>query len=418
MSVSRRQLLVGMGGAAASAALGCGGGAAGPAVAESSMQPSPTSLPRVSDFAIRPGHTYLNCAYIHPMPIGGVDAVRRNAESLSQSGVQRRQFDVKAEFAALINARPSEISFVPNTSAGENLVIDALGIARNDGNVVTDALHFEGALIHLYELQRRGLDLRVVMPREWRIELRDLEKVVDRQTRLIEVSLVAMYNGFQHDLKAVCDLAHAHGAYVYADVAQAAGSVPIDVRASGVDFCACSSFKWLMGDFGFGFLYVREELLERVLQRSQFGYYGTSAMATHFLPYDSPGSALYTWTFRKDAAGLFEVGSYGGSGRAALEYSLPYLRRLGVANIQAHRQPLLKRLQSEMPRLGFEPVTPPDSASPLVTFAVKDTAPIRERLEAANINARVGEHFIRLSPSVFNDMTDIERLLEALSPRA
>jgi selenocysteine lyase/cysteine desulfurase len=415
VTVNRRELLVGMGGVAAAAALAPLGGRTLEGADQSSSPAAGVSLPRKSDFAILPGHTYLNSAYIHPMPLGAVGAVRRNAESLSQAGEQSKQGDVKAEFAALINAKPSEISFVPNTSAGENLVVQGLGIARNEGNVVTDALHFEGALIHLYELQRRGLDLRVVMPRAWRIELSDLEKVVDRKTRLIEVSLVAMYNGFQHDLKAVCDLAHAHGAYVYADIAQAAGCVPIDVRASGVDFCACSSFKWLMGDFSFGFLFAREELLERVVQRTQYGYYATSALATHFLPYDPPGNALYTWTLRPDAAGHFEVGSNGGSGRAALEYSLPYLRRLGVGNIQAHRQPLLKRLHAEMPRLGFEPVTPEDSTSALITFAVKDPVPVKERLTRANVNARLGQHFIRISPSIFNDLGDVDRLLEALS---
>lgn len=382
---------------------------------ESPSDPTGTSLPRKADFAIPRGHTYLNCAYIHPMPLGAVEAVRRNAESLATAGVQRKDGDVKAEFAALINARPSEISIVPNTSVGENLVVNGLDIARNDGNVVTDALHFEGALIHLYELQRRGLDLRVVKPREWRIELSELERVIDRKTRLVEISLVAMYNGFQHDLKAVCDLAHAHGAYVYADIAQAAGCVPIDVRACGVDFCACSSFKWLMGDFSFGFLFAREELLDRVVRATQFGYYGTSELTTHFLPYDPSGDRLYSWTMRPDATGLFEVGSSGGSGRAALEYSLPYLRRLGIDNIQAHRQPLLKRLHAEMPRLGFEPMTPADSTSALMTFAVKDPAPITRRLAKANINARIGAHFIRLSPSIFNDMDDIEHLLEALS---
>jgi hypothetical protein len=57
-----------------------------------------------------------------------------------------------------------------------------------------------------------------------------------------------MRNGFEHDLKAVCDLAHSRGAKVYADAGQAVGAVPVDVRASGVDFLACSSYKWLMGD--------------------------------------------------------------------------------------------------------------------------------------------------------------------------
>jgi selenocysteine lyase/cysteine desulfurase len=104
------------------------------------------------------------------------------------------------------------------------------------------------------ELKKRGLDLRVVAPREdGRIDMKDLERVVDRNTKLVEVSLVSMYNGFQHDLKAVCALAHAHGAYVYADIIQGVGAVPLDVRASGLDFAATSSYKWLMGDFGLGF---------------------------------------------------------------------------------------------------------------------------------------------------------------------
>ena len=88
--------------------------------------------------------------------------------------------------------------------------------------------------MHLLELKKKGLDLRIVRPTaDGRIDMRDLARLVDNRTRLIEVSSVAMYNGFQHDLKAVCDLAHAHGAYVYADIVQSVGAVPLDVRAIG-----------------------------------------------------------------------------------------------------------------------------------------------------------------------------------------
>ena len=72
------------------------------------------------------------------------------------------------------------------------------------------------------------------------------------RTKLVAVSLVSMINGFQHDLKALCDIAHSRGALVYADIIQGAGAVPIDVHAWGVDFCACATYKWLMGDFGVG----------------------------------------------------------------------------------------------------------------------------------------------------------------------
>ncbi len=411
MQLNRRELLTGL---------------SGLLVTERLAQP-PTStpqgktFPRKPDFAIPAGLTYINGAFTHPMPIASVEAVREYSErrarpgDINAPGNSAMVKAVKEEFAALINAKPAEIGFIPNTSTGENLVVNGLGIVGSGGNVVTDALHFEGAIIHLQALQReRGLDLRIAMPRDGRIDMRDLERLVDKKTKLIEVSLVAMYNGFQHDLKAVCELAHAHGAYVYADIVQAAGATPIDVRASGVDFCACSSFKWLMGDFGAGFLYAREELLPR-LRRSQYGYHSVTEMMTHFLPYDAPGKAPFSWELGLDASATFEVGSYAYAPMAALSVSLPYIRSLGVAAIEAHRQALLERLRKEMPRLGFAPITPAGTKSALLTFLVKERQPVYERLQKANINVRLGDHFMRTSPSVYNDMQDVERLLEALS---
>lgn len=392
------------------------------------------ALPRKADFAIPAGETYINSAYVHPMPVVGREALRRYVESRT-SPILDTHYDrehVKAEFAALINAKPSEISYVPNTSTGENLVVNGLGIVGTDSNVVTDALHFDGALLHLGELKRRsGLDVRIVMPRDWRIDLKDLERVIDKKTRLVEVSLVAMTNGFQHDLKAVCELAHSRGAFVYADIIQAAGNTPIDVRASGVDFAACSTFKWLMGDFGVGFLYVKEELLDRVLRQTQYGYYQAAEMQAHFLPGDAPAptpeppiradlariglGTPYSWRLSNDATGRFEVGTSGSGAQHILMATLLYIRKIGVERIHAHRQPLLKKLREEMPRLGFPSITPPESTSAITSFTMKDRANVVERLKKANVNVRVAEDFLRVSPSVFNDMGDIEKLLEALS---
>jgi selenocysteine lyase/cysteine desulfurase len=424
MPIHRRDLLTGFGGLAAGVAASAAlsrwptGENTPPAAASA---PSDNAFPRKGDFAIPAGLTYLNAAYTHPLPVAVAEAVRRNAETRSRPGGialpdgAALANEVKAQFAALINAKPSEISFVPNTSTGENLVVNGLGIPGGGGNVVTDALHFEGAILHLQALERdHGLDLRMAMARSGRIDIRDLERFVDKRTKLIELSLVAMYNGFQHDLKAVCDLAHAHGAYVYADIVQAVGATPVDVRASGVDFCACSSFKWLMADFGLGFLYAREDLLGQI-HRSQYGYHSARRIDFHFPPYDPPGRTPITWELGTDASAYFEVGSNAYAPMAALGASLPYIRHLGVERIEANRQPMLERLRREMPRLGFTPVTPAGTKSALLTFTVKDRRPLYERLKKANINVRLGAHFLRVSPSVYNDMADIDRLLEVLS---
>jgi selenocysteine lyase/cysteine desulfurase len=403
MSLTRREWLAGTAQLAAAAAL----------------QPAESSLPDRRAFAIPADQTYLNSAFIHPIPIAAAQAVHRYIETREFSRERWSGDDlaakVRAQFAALIGAEPAEISLVESTSRGENLVVNGLGLASNAGNVVTDALHFEGSLILYGELQKRGLDVRLVKPRDWRIDPADMEKAIDRRTKLVAVSLVSWYNGFQHDLTRVCDLAHAHGAYVYADIVQAAGNTPIDVHASGVDFCACSSFKWLMGDFGLGFLYVRQPLLDVVIRRSEYGYQQADTVM-HYLPSDPPADAPVTWTMHQDARAHFQVGTYGQGALNALSASLAYLQRVGVERIHAHRQPLLRRLREKLPRLGFTSITPPGTSSAIVAFTAPDAEKrFGARLQQAQVSVTLSGDRMRVSPSLFNDMRDVDRLLSALS---
>jgi len=407
MPVSRRDLIVSAGIVSLQSA------------AVSGAANSTPTLPAKSDFQVVKSETCLNNARWHPISIGASHAVQQYLEYKATGGGNAADYagelqrQVKTQFAELIHARPSEISFVPSTTVGENLVAAGLDLPRSGGNVVTDALHFEGSLYQYGEMAKEGLDVRIVRPRNWRIELSDLDKVIDGKTKLVALSLVSMVNGFQHDLKAVCDLAHSRGAHVYVDAVQAIGTVPFDVRSSGVDFCACSSYKWLMGDMGLGFLYVREDLLDR-LHRSQYGFRQLARMQYHVFPYDPPGDAVMDWTQAPDAGGHFEVGTVSNTTIACLSYSLNYIKQLGVENIQAHRQPLLRRLHKELPHLGFESMTSSESTSPIVTFAKKDVGNISQRLRSANVDIAIYPHRIRISPSVYNDQTDIDKLLEAL----
>ncbi len=215
MDVSRRNLILG----------------AGAAALQSAAAPT-ASLPAKSDFAVVKSETCLNNARWHPISIGATRALQQYLEYKASGGgaapdysgeLQKR---VKAQFAELIHARPAEISYVPSTTVGENLVAAGLDLQHSGGNVVTDALHFEGSLYQYGALAKQGLDVRFVRPRGWRIELSDLEKAIDSKTKLVALSLVSMINGFQYDLKAVCDLAHSRGALVYADAVQAIGLFP------------------------------------------------------------------------------------------------------------------------------------------------------------------------------------------------
>jgi selenocysteine lyase/cysteine desulfurase len=376
------------------------------------------ALPDRSNFQI--DHIYLNAAYAHPMGrmtyAATDDFLHRRMRAVDTPWPSQNARDsAVALFARLINADPQDIAVVPSTMEGENLVAQALGLGPSAG-VVTDAYHYSPEIYG--ELHRRGVPLATALPRDGRIELADIDRLIDETTRLVAISAVASDTGFRHDLKAVCDMAHAKGAMAYADVIQAVGAVPLDVKATGVDFCCSGAYKWLMGDFGVAFLYVRPDRL-KYLSRTMAGWRQFSAYQSRLYPFDPSGPPGVAYQLRDDTVGLFEVSTPNWAALAGLTASLAYLQDVGVERITAHRAPMMARLQAELPKFGFQPLTPADMDTPVVAFAYPGAAAkLGPALTAARIRIQPSRNRIRISPSVYNDMDDIDRLLQVLKAAA
>lgn len=414
MTISRRQLLKGL-------ALAPALTLAGPAVAASQHRASFVPGNLANDFEVVRQETCLNNARWHPLSRGAraqVDAYMAYKERgvwQPPDLIDHLQGSVRQNFARLINADVREIAYVNSTTAGETMLVGSLGLPDKAGNIVTDALHFEGSLYMYGALQKQGMDVRCVRPTpDWRIDLKDMARVIDDKTRLVAVSLVSFINGFQHDVKALCELAHSRGAVVYVDAVQAVGTLPVDVRALGVDALGSASYKWLMGDFGLGFLYVNQRLIPR-LRRMVYGYRQLDSFDYHAFPGDAPGAYPASWSQHEDAAGYFEIGTYSNATLAALSYSLPQILNLGPDRIQQHAQTLIAQLQRELPRLGYASMTPLDAGSSVATFITKDPQDTAARLLKANVDVSVQGGRMRVSPSIYNTQRDVEKLLEALS---
>ena len=374
-------------------------------------------------FPITRHRVYLNNASVHPMSVSTRRVVEayfkgRN-EGAPPAGTPDVPVDVphiKGLYAALIGAQASDISLVPSTTVGENLVVAGLGIPQSGGNVVTDALHFDGSHYMYQSLkQQRGLDVRVAPARDGAIHLEDMERLIDRNTKLVAVSFVSWANGFAHDLKKVTNLAHANGALVYVDMIQGVGCRPVNVVEAGVDFAASSSYKWLMGEFGVGFLYVRQEHLGRVINRTQYGFRQFERGETHILPGDPPGDAPLTWTPKTGTGAYFEVGTWGTPALAALSSSLAFLNDYGVARIHEHNRALALRIQKELPRYGYKPLTPEESIGSIVSFVSPNRDETARRLERGKVDVTLGLHRMRIAPAIYNNDQDIDALLSALS---
>lgn len=356
-----------------------------------------------ADFPWASRETYLNTATEHPLSVQTTRAIEEYLHALTHGpDIARAKFEdgrlmteVKQMFARLINAKPHEIGFTPSTQTGENLVLEGLDIQASGGNVVTNDLHYGGSLLNYRSRQKAGMGVRIVKHRDYQMDFGDLESAVDRKTKLIAIALVSNINGYVHDVKKISDLAHAHGAYLYCDVIQAAGAVPIDVNAMGIDFLACSAYKWLMGG-RFGYLYVREDLQGAAMKAKLFGGRSTPTGASRY-----------------------EISTVSHIGCVCQHQALQYIHALGVDRIRAHARPLTERLVNELPSAGYPSITPKGTESPIASFTVKDVLRARAKLQAANVIATISgndaEGYMRISVTVFNNKPDVDRLISALS---
>jgi selenocysteine lyase/cysteine desulfurase len=398
MTIDRRSLLTA--GALAAAA---------PAVAQAGAQAGAPGDPLGvrGDFPIlQNGRTFLNGAYVMPIPRQVVTAIAGFAEAKASRPVLVPELLGNAEkarraFAGLINASPDEVGILFSTAEGENVIANGLDLKPGE-NVVIDQLHYDSEFVIYQEIaKQRGIELRIVKHRGGRAEPKDFEPLIDKKTRLVSVAWISHQNGFRHDLKALADLAHSKGAYLYADVIQGVGAIPLDVKATGVDFVCAGSYKWMLAGFGVAPLYVRAELLDR-LRLDRFGEFQVK-------------KTLADGTFELDrTARKFDYSSRAFGECLGLAAGIAYVQNVGVARIEAHTVPMGLRLQEGLAAQGHKLFTPMGNRSAIVTFyAGKPMGDLRKAFEAAKIDVKVANGQVRIAPALFNTMDDIEHCLEA-----
>ncbi len=327
--------------------------------------------------------------------------------------VAEMRANIRELFAQFVGARASEIALVHSTKAGEQIVIDGLDPMRHGKNIVTNDMHFSGSLHNLIGLRQAGADVRIVRGTNWDVSLEAMEAAIDGNTALVAVTLVSNVTGRIEPVRELAEIAHAHGALVYADVIQAAGIVPFDVRELGIDFAAANGYKWLFGVHGSGFLYVREELQGAGLPDRLF----PGHVQYNYAPWvdrPDPEADDYFYAAPTDAA-RYEPGHVSYLGYCAVYEGLKFLERIGVPRALAHSLRLNERLREGLDPDRYSCISPHVDRSPIITFITGDVSGLEQRLRAANVVVTLAGNRVRVSPAVYNDDRDIDLLLDVMN---
>jgi cysteine desulfurase/selenocysteine lyase len=286
----------------------------------------------------------------------------------------------------LINARsPTEIIFTPGTTAAINLVSRSWGDTnvKSGDEILLTLMEHHSNIVPWQELaQRTGCKIRwAPITDDYHLDLDAFERCLTPRTKLVAVSAVSNVLGTINPIDQIIEVAHAAGAVVLIDAAQAVPHEPIDVRARDADFLCFSGHK-MLGPSGVGILYGRENLLDRMPPFLGGGSMIKQVTTEGFTPADLP---------YKFEAGTPVIVPAIGMGKA-----IQYLQKISMESVRAHELLLTRhahQLLADIP--GLKILGPePERKGGIVTFTMEGIHPddISKALDVQGIAVRAGHH--------------------------
>ena len=360
-------------------------------------------------------YVYMDAASVGLSHAQGAEAISGWQRDLAERGTvaftEQHEVDcldnLNAATARLFNAGERDIA----TASSETVLMASLAWAvmpQAGSNIVsTETTHPSTVYPWMRVAEHTGAEIRwAPADNALAVNPDQLESLIDDNTSVVCLSHVEWGTGQLFDLKRFADAAHRNGAICVVDATQSAGQVPIDVRASGVDAVATSTYKWLCGPFGTGMMYVSPEL--QSLSPGIIGW------RSHRDMWDFQANRLeYT-----DSAKRYEFGTMAYGTALGATVSINYLLDLGVEQIADHNRKVSNHLIEGLRALGAEILGPmkPDERSATVAarFPGKDSAEFAKTLKEADVIASLRRDFIRFSPHLYNSADDIDRGLKAM----
>jgi len=367
-------------------------------------------------FPLDPDLILMNAANLCPSPFAVQETVFRLTRDVdADASFQNRgkfgelQEASRTALAGYLGASPEEIAITRNTSESNNTILNGLSLDPGDEVVVWDQNHPTNSISWDVRAERWGFTVRRVStppePETAAELLAAFEATITDRTRVLAFSHVSNVTGVALPARELCHRAREAGIFTLVDGAQTFGALHIDLHELGCDAYTGSAHKWFVGPKEAGVLYVRRERIGE-LWASDVGVGWEGAVEGGARKFENLGQ-------RDDAA------------VAAVATAVAFHEAIGPERIEARIRALAAALKSairaRIPEAAFHTSDVPERSAGVVVvlLPVEDQGAVYRRLyETRRIaGAPRGGDFpgVRFCPHVYNTMTEIDRVADALA---
>lgn len=324
--------------------------------------------------------------------------------------VNQKTVELKEKIAQIINTKKENIMLTGSTTHGLNIF--ANGINLKKGERVAFANSEFPAIVYpwLNQNKLKGTEYVYIPSENGKIKLEDIEHTIkDNNVKVLTISSVE-FLGFRNNLTEINRICKENACILVVDAIQSLGVCPMDVMKYDIDFLSAGAQKWMMSPAGIGFAYISDKMKNVIAPT----YASTSG-----IKYDFANFLKYELNFRDDAS-AYENSTHNCLGMIGLESTMELFLKLGVDNIFQHILSLLDVFISEIDKnkYSIESSLNSENRSNILIFSHKDrnkNTEIQKFLESKNIFIAMREGFLRVSPHIFNNVTDINVLVKELN---
>jgi selenocysteine lyase/cysteine desulfurase len=365
-------------------------------------------------FEIPEDIVYLNCAFMAPQ--------LRPAREVGERAVSRKSRpweitpdvffedaeEIRALFSRLVGGDADGVAIIPSVSYGISVAAANVDVREGEKIVILED-QFPSNVYAWGELAERSGARLVTLPRpedfDW---TRALLEEIDSGTAVVAVPNCHWTDGSLVDLARVGERVREAGAALVVDAIQSLGAHPFDVSEVRPDFLVAASYKWLLGPYGVGFMYVGEEYREgKPIEHNWINRRGSQ---------DFSGLVAYQDAFQPGAR-RYDVGER--SNFALLPMAAEALRQLldwGVENVSETIGTLTDLIEEKAGEHGLVTIPKERRARHMIGLMLGPDAPddLPTRLTTHNIYVSVRGPSVRVSPHLYNTELDVYRLFDVL----